>query len=202
MLHPPPACRLGRLRAGLPCALAACALLAAGGCRTEPPLPSAPEAPGGVRPSVEVWGANLFVSEIGKPRVHIRAAYLAKYTRGDTTYTLMRSASDTSRARVVARLYDAEGRFAAMLTARELKWFEAQGRYEARGGVRVVTPEGRTLQSENLVWDQTARRVRTLGFVRIRTDREQLQGYDLEADENLETYNLARVTGLVTVEEG
>ena len=43
--------------------------------------------------------------------------------------------------------------------------------------------------------------VRTPGFVRIRTPKENVQGYNLVADEDLETYTLARVTGQVTYEE-
>jgi hypothetical protein len=79
--------------------------------------------------------------------------------------------------------------------------FEDQRRFEATGNVDVVTPEDKRLESEHLVWYEDNRTLRTPGFVRIETPTERVQGYDLTADEDLETYTLNRMTGQVIVEE-
>ncbi len=43
--------------------------------------------------------------------------------------------------------------------------------------------------------------MRTPGFVRLTTAAERLQGYNLEANEDLTNYSLKRITGTVIVEE-
>ena len=155
-------------------------------------------------PAHESWGAHFYVSQVpvgsatSRPRFEIRADYLAEFTRGDSTYTLLRSEGDVP---VRATLYDAQGDSAATLTARRVFYFEGERRFEARGAVVVVTREGKRLESEHLLWFEEDRRVRTPGFVRIVTPSERVQGYGLDADEDLATYRLSRVTAEVEVED-
>lgn len=155
-------------------------------------------------PAHESWGAHFYVSQVpvgdggSRPRFEIRADYLGEFARGDSTYTLLRSEADVP---VRAILYDAAGDSAATLTARRVFYFEDEQRFEARGAVVVVTREGKRLESEHLLWFEEDRRVRTPGFVRIITPSERVQGYGLDADEDLATYRLSRVTAEVEVED-
>ena len=66
-----------------------------------------------------------------------------------------------------------------------LTYLDEERQFLAEGRVVVQTTSGKTLRSEELTWDEAARRLRTDGFVRITTPEEQLQGYRLDADENL-----------------
>ena len=57
------------------------------------------------------------------------------------------------------------------------------------------------LKTEFLIWNELDRRVKTSGFVHITTPRENIQGYNLDADENLENYEIAQVTGQTIVND-
>ena len=176
------------------------------GCRREATVaPSMEDVRAEVAPVQESWNVRYFVnetpmdSETSIPRVEIRAASMATFETADSTYTLMKG--DSLQRRVIAYFYDEAGDTSAVLHANRLMLFDKQHRFEAKGDVAVLTPEDKRLQSEHLVWYEDNRTLETPGFVRIQTPTERVQGYDLVADEDLETYTLRRMTGQVTVEE-
>ena len=176
------------------------------GCRREATVaPSMEELRSEVAPVQESWNVRYFVhetpidTEASIPRVEIRAATMSTYEAVDSTYTLMKG--DSLQTRVTAYFYDEAGDTSAVLQADRLLLFEKQHRFEARGDVDVLTPENKRLTSEHLVWYEDNRTLETPGFVRIETPSERVQGYNLVADEDLETYTLKRMTGQVTVEE-
>lgn len=138
-------------------------------------------------------------SETSLPRVEIRAAHMATFETADSVYTVMRG--DSLTPRLTAYFFDEVGDTSAILNANRLILRERERTFEARGDVDVVTPEDKRLEGEHLVWYEDTRTLETPGFVRINTPTEQVQGYDLVADEDLEKYTLKRMTGQVTVEE-
>lgn len=175
-------------------------------CRREPvPAPSMEDVRAEIAPTLESWDVQYFITETdedaeaSRPRLDIRANYMATYETEDSTYTLM--VSDSVSERVKAHFYDQAGDTSATLHANRLILHEDEDRFEARGNVVVETPDDKRLESEHLVWYEKEREVRTPGFVRIITPKERVQGYQLVADEDLETYTLNRMTGQVTVEE-
>jgi LPS export ABC transporter protein LptC len=152
------------------------------------------------RPDQETWDVSLSLSMDGRPRALVRAPYLARYERDDSTFTRFGPAAPGDTTRVAVRVYD-EGRPTATVEADRLLYLDRDRRFVAEGRVVVETATGKTLRSEALTWDEADGSLRTDGFVRITTPTERLQGYRLVADEGLETYTLARITGQVTVEE-
>lgn len=179
--------------------------LVAAACGREPvPAPSMEDVRAEVAPTQESWDVRYSVtespsgSESSRPRLSIEARYMATYETSDSTYTTMES---DSSGRIMVHLFDEVGDTSATVRANRLVLYDDQNRFEARGDVSVRTPDDKTLLSEHLVWYEADRKVRTPGFVRIRTPKERIQGYELEADENLATYTLRRVTGQVTVED-
>ena len=150
-------------------------------------------------PDQETWDVALSLSMDGQPRALVRAPYLARYERADSTFARF-GPTDEDTSRVAVQVYDA-GQPTATVEADRLLYLDGERRFVAEGRVVVETETGKTLRSESLTWDEAERSLRTDGFVRITTPTEQLQGYRLVADEGLETYTLARITGQVTVEE-
>ena len=71
-----------------------------------------------------------------------------------------------------------------------------------REDVEVISQDEDRLETETLEWVESEQRVSTPGFVRITTPTEQIQGYQLEAEEDLDTYRLAEITGRFEVEDG
>lgn len=150
-------------------------------------------------PDQETWDVALSLSMDGQARALVRAPYLARYERADSTFARFGPTADDT-GRVAVQVYD-EGQPTATVESDRLLYFDDERRFVAEGRVIVQTETGKTLRSESLTWDEAERSLRTDGFVRITTPTERLQGYRLVADEGLETYTLARITGQVTVEE-
>jgi len=146
-------------------------------------------------PDQESWQVDLRISEDGEPRIAITAPYLAEYENKDSTYSLLSASKNDPSERVTAYIFDQNGDSSATMTADRLYYYDQERRFDAQGNVRVVTRNGKHLESEQLLWFDADRKVRTPGFVRITTNLEQVQGYQLEADEDLKTYTLKRVTG-------
>ena len=153
------------------------------------------------RPDQESWFAVFDVLEGDQPRLRIHADYVAKYENPDSTYMVLTSLPDSIGNRVVAYIFDEAGDSSATIFADQMIYFEKNRRFEAQGEVLVVTTEEKRLETEYLIWLEVERKVQTEGFVRIHSPTEDIQGYNLDADENLENYRIARVTGHAVVED-
>lgn len=190
-----------KLRTSIACLLFG---MAAACGREHAPAPSMEDVRAEVAPTQESWNVRYYVTEAAsggedsRPRLEIEAVYMATFETDDSTYTVMQS---DSAGRVTSLIFDEAGDTSATVRATRIVLLDGESRFEASGNVVVETPDDKTLQSEHLVWFETDRTLRTPGFVRIRTPQERVQGYELVADENLETYTLRRMTGQVTVEE-
>lgn len=158
-------------------------------------------------PVQESWDVQFSVNQVrhddstSHPRMQMIAHHMAQYETEDSTYTLLQASPDSLAGHVTAYLFDERGDSSATLTAHRLVYFEEEGRVDARDDVVVVTRDGKRLECEHLIWWEEERTIYTPGFVRITTPKERIRGYELDADENLDTYRLARVTGQVTLEE-
>ena len=152
-------------------------------------------------PDQETWDVALALSMNGRRRALVRAPYLARFEHEDSTFARFGPADALDTTRVHVEVFDEAGAPSATVESDRLLYFDRERRFLAEGEVVVQTVTGKTLRSEALTWDEAARRLRTDGFVRITTPDEQLQGYRLDADESLDTYSLARITGQVRVEE-
>jgi len=179
-------------------ALALALALALGACAERPAPPPAEEPAD--RPEQESWRVDLAVEIGGSPRARIQAPYAARYERPDSTFARFAGTPDDP-GRVLAHVYDASGAPSATVEADRIDYFEAERRFVAVGRVVVDARGDRRLEAERLTWDEEAAELRSDGFVRITTPTERIQGYRLVADETLDTYRLARITGQIEVEE-
>ncbi len=177
-------------------------LLSAASCFDREGRPVGVSPPPTVAPGPDQvsFGVDLYESSDGKVRYRIRAAYMAKYETADSSFVLLsRKTPDDSV--VIAELYDPVTGASSTIEADEMRFFEADHRFEARGNVVVTTSTGRVLSTEFLIWSENTRRVLAPGFVRIVSPNEDMQGYGFDADENLDSFSLQRVTGQRYIED-
>lgn len=151
------------------------------------------------RPRHVSWDATFSMLEEGRRRAVLEAPRMEQYKTSDSTYSVWRSARDTSR--VWAYLFNQEGDSSATLTADSVVFQDTAGRLDAYGNVVVVTESNKRLRTEHLVWHQADRTIRTRRFVRIVTPTEVVQGNGLVAAEDLETYQIGRFSAEVDVDE-
>lgn len=150
------------------------------------------------QPAHESWGTELYLSKDAAPVVRIRSPYTRRYDRPDSTLTLLSGMQDQ---RVVATIFDASGKTTATVTADEMQYVEEQDRFDAFGAVEVLADDGKSLETEHLYWLEDTKMLYAPGFAKLFDTDRYIQGYDLEATEDLSSYTLARVTGEVPVEE-
>lgn len=150
-------------------------------------------------PSQVTRDAQFTMSNGGEPRASIRSEQMEQYRTEDSTYSVWRTVSDSSRVR--SFVFDEAGDSSATITADSVVFFNEEGRFEAYGNVVVQTAEGRRLESEHLTWNQFDRKIRTRRFVHITTPTEDVRGNGLVADEDLETYQIGEFTAEVEVDE-
>lgn len=151
------------------------------------------------RPDQESWEVNLAIEVDGFRRARLEAPYVARFVRGDTTYARFGPGETVRRIRVY--VFDEDGQPSATVESDHLEHLEDRRIFIAIGDVVVESESGRRLEGERLTWHEAAGEIRSDGFVRITTPTERIQGYQLVADESLDTYRLARITGQVEVED-
>ncbi|MBT8402136.1 MAG: hypothetical protein KJO98_16790 [Rhodothermia bacterium] len=174
-------------------------LMVALGCRRESPATVVPtQSDLEERPTHESWGTDSYLSENGIPVIRMRAPYTRRFDHGDSTLAILTAMGEE---RVYATIYNSEGAVSATVEANEIRFVEEQNRFDAYGEVVVTTESEKTLETEHLYWLDDARMVYAPGFAKLRTSDRFVQGYELEATEDLASYSMARVTGEVEVED-
>ncbi|MCZ6704655.1 MAG: LPS export ABC transporter periplasmic protein LptC [Bacteroidetes bacterium] len=151
-------------------------------------------------PDQESWNLELFISEEGLPRIHMRARYLARYERPDSTYMIL-SGTEDGVVRVYVDLFDAEGDSSAVVVSDRLIYYDREKRFVARGNVVVTTRDSSRLESEHLAWSEKDHKVRTAGFVRYLTPNQLVTGYEFEANEDLTEFKISRGKAIFTPEQ-
>ena len=169
------------------------------GCERRVPTPTVEEIRTVDGPDQETWSPELFLSEEGRPRVHLRGAYMAYYDRPDSSYMVLSGLEPGDRVRV--DIFDAVGDSAAVVLADQVTFYDRERRMIARGNVIAEAREQRRIESEQLRWSEFERSITTPGFARIYMPDRELEGYGLVADEDITNVRLSNVTGIVMIEE-
>lgn len=191
-----------RISGCVPIFFTTCLLMVGSGCSdSEVTAPSLEQLRAEDRPEQESWFTRFDVLDGNLPRVQIHADYMAKYENPDSVYMLLKGHPDSLNRRVRAYIFDEVGDSSAVIISNEIIYYEKERRFESRGEVVVTTQEEKKLETEHLIWLEIERSIHTTGFVRITSPVENIQGYDLIADENLENYKISRVTGQSIVED-
>ncbi len=98
--------------------------------------------------------------------------------------------------------YDSLLHVQSTVTARYARWYEGKGNVLLRDHVRVRNNKGEELQTEELVWNEAARKFYTEKPVRIQTPTQTLIGTGLEANQNFTWHRIIGIKGTVKVDKG
>jgi LPS export ABC transporter protein LptC len=168
------------------------------GCTADRSTPvSVADLSGEEEPDQQSWNVEYYLGEGGTQRAILRAPHLARYEQGDSVLVVLRGSAE---APVQVEVYGADDE-RSDVSAAEIRYYEDRRIYHLSGQVVLTASTGRTLESDQLVWDEPGHRLRSDGFVSILSDERTLQGYGLDADEVLDNFTLHRVTGRFYVED-
>lgn len=139
-------------------------------------------APSGVTPTATAAIADSAdMVMLGMERVVLEDGVRRAVIRADTAYTYQSSQLMEFRTLTVT-FYDAAGVETSTLTAAEGTYRILAESLDARGQVRVVTPDGRQLQSERLRYERAGNHISTDLAFTFQSPTEYLEGNGFRSD--------------------
>ncbi len=71
----------------------------------------------------------------------------------------------------------------------------------AIGNVVAVSDSGITLTTDELIWKNREKKIVTDKFVKIKSNKEIIEGYGFESDQNLKNYTIFNITYVTTLDK-
>ena len=97
--------------------------------------------------------------------------------------------------------YNEKGKQESTLKADYGVRYEASKRMEVKYNVEVVSAKGEKLNTEQLVWDEQTKKIKSDKFVKITRASEIIMGNGLIANQDLTQYEIKEITGTIRLEE-
>jgi len=154
------------------------------GCGEEKVKPSVNISVSESKIVAEGWNENVSFSDSGKTKAVLFYNHLIKFEQPQQTML------DT----IKVNFYNQLGTISSVLTANKGRVDDITNDLYAIDSVVAVNDSGVTLKTQELMWRNKDRKVVTDKFVTIITPKEKLQGYGLEADQNLNNYTIYNIT--------
>ena len=168
-----------------------CLLIALISCKNDPKEINALVSAGTAQED-KAFDVTILQSENGKLKVRLFAKEFVRNDKAKPPYIDMRKW-------LKAEVYNDSLMVESVLTARYARYYEKQGNILIRDSIVVVNKRGERLETEELVWNQNAKKVFTEKFVKIITPTQVMYGDGLEANEDFTWYRILNPKGVVQV---
>lgn len=96
--------------------------------------------------------------------------------------------------------YNEDGKQESTLKADYGVRYENSKRMEVKYNVEVVSAKGEKLNTEQLIWDEQTKKIRSDKFVKITRATEIIMGNGLIANQDLTQYEIKEITGTIRVD--
>jgi LPS export ABC transporter protein LptC len=148
----------------------------------------------GIQQEDKAEDVTIYYSNDGNVKMRLFAKEFVKNDAAKPPYTDMRKG-------LKVEFYDDSSRVESTLTARYARYYEQQGNILIRDSIVVVNKKGEQLNTEELVWNQSAKKLYTEKFVKITTTTQVMYGDGLEANEDFTWYKILNPKGIVEVKK-
>lgn len=139
-------------------------------------------------PDQESWNSSVVFSDSGKIKAILKAGHISVYNT--LNYTLVDSGA-------VVDFYK-DGEIVSTLTGKRGKVLEPSKDIEMYDSVIVVSNKNNTtVNTQKMYWNNKSQKVSSDAFVKIKSPKEDIEGYGFESDQNLKNYKIYRVTGIL-----
>ncbi|MBS1773892.1 MAG: LPS export ABC transporter periplasmic protein LptC [Bacteroidetes bacterium] len=142
----------------------------------------------------KAFDVTILQSENGHVKVRLYAKEFVRNDLAKPPYVDMKNG-------LKAEVFNDSLKVESTLTARYARYYEKQGNILIRDSIVVVNKKGERLNTEELVWNQTAKKVYTEKFVKITTSTQVMYGDGLEANEDFTWYRIIHPKGIVRVDK-
>jgi lipopolysaccharide export system protein LptC len=136
-------------------------------------------------PAQESWDSKVIFSDSGKTTAILYAGHLRMFAEGKET--LLDSG-------VQVDFYNQEQQKTTTLTSKRGKVDDATKNLYAMDSVVAVSDSGVTVKTDELMWRNSDAKIVSDKFVTILTDKEKIQGYGFESNQNLTKYVIYNIT--------
>ncbi len=142
-------------------------------------------------PVQESWDAQIIFSEEGKTKAVLHADHIRAYQ--DKKIKLLDG--------VKIEFYDDDEKVSSTLTSKRGRINDLTEDMFAIDSVVAVSDSGVTLRTDELIWKNKIKKIKTDKFVTIVNGKEKIQGYGFESDQNLKNYTIYNITYVTTIKE-
>lgn len=143
-------------------------------------------------PLREVESLELYYSENELIKTKITADLVYEFQSGDREFP----------KGMYLEFYNEFGRLTSTLRADHAYYFKEQNQWRGRGDVEVKNIESsEQLNTEELFWKPTDKKIFTDKFVTIRQQNDVIYGTGLEANEDLSNYKIIKVSAELEIKE-
>lgn len=88
----------------------------------------------------------------------------------------------------------------ASITSNYARYYEKEKRWEAKNNVVAVNPQGDTLKTEQLTWDENKSKIYSEQFVKIIRKDQVITGVGFESDQDLSNWKIKKAQGSIYVD--
>lgn len=135
-------------------------------------------------PAQESWNATIFFSDSGRTTAILEAGHLQVFHDRQETFL---------NEGIEVDFYDTDEIKTTTLTAERGRVDDATRDLYAIDSV-VVVSDSATIQTDELKWRNSDKKIVSDKFVTIITPKEKIQGYGFESDQNLQNYVIYNIT--------
>ncbi len=137
---------------------------------------------------------TIIYSDNGHVKMKLYAKEFVKNDVAKPPYTEMRKG-------LKVEFFDDSMKVESTLNARYARYYEKQNNILIRDSIVIVNKKGEKLNTEELVWNQSAKKLFTEKFVKITTPTQVIYGDGLEANEDFTWYRILNPKGIVAVDK-
>lgn len=140
----------------------------------------------------KAYDVTILYSENGQTKFRIFAKEFIRNENAKPPYTDMKNG-------MRIEVFDDSLNVETVLSARYARLYEKQNNVLIRDSIVVVNKRNERLETEELVWNQTAKKFFTEKFVKITTPTQTIYGDGLEANEDFSWYRIKNPKGAVQI---
>jgi LPS export ABC transporter protein LptC len=138
---------------------------------------------------------TFIYSKDGKIKTRVSAKSFVRNQSAKPSYIDM-------NGRLKAEFFDDSGIIENVLTADSCRYYEALGNFLVWDSVKIVSSNGKQLNTDELVWNQSIQKFFTEKPVRITTPEQVIYGEGMEANSDFSWYQIMHPKGTVQVKKG
>lgn len=143
-------------------------------------------------PLSEAEEITMYYTKKDRMEVLLKAKKINEFQNGDREFP----------EGIYIEFYDANGKIRSTLKANSAYYFKSEDKWRGQGNVEVVNIEKQEqLNTEELFWTPATKKIFTDKFVTVRQESEVIYGTGLEANEDLSSYTMKKISGDFEVKE-